>query len=155
MRARVRGGVPVQHPSLYGPPPPNPRENQIREEFGGLLDKFADATASEGRNRSLLASLEFSKKRLSAEARRLLPYLAWFRGGVFEQFLLDFAQISAEAWAPVRAELVATALVNVDDSIQVNNWPYLRFPPTLPFAAHPADVLDPAAAEQRFLAVYQ
>ena len=88
---------------------------QIRDEFGQLLERFADEGAYEGRNRSLLASLEFSKRRLSQAAQQMLPYLAWFEGGVFEQFLLDFTELAPEAWAPSAAELVATALLKVEE----------------------------------------
>jgi tetratricopeptide (TPR) repeat protein len=123
---------------------------QVREEFGQMLAKFTNPGALEGRNQSLLASLEFSKKRLSAEAQRLLPYLAWFQGGVHEILLLEFAGLSADAWAAVRGELTATALLNVEEPIA-----FLRFHPTLPYAARPTDVPEPDAAERRFLETYQ
>jgi tetratricopeptide (TPR) repeat protein len=126
----------------------------IREEFHSLVDRFKDDTAPEGRNRSLLASLEFSKRHLSPEARRLLPYLAWFEGGVFEQFLLAFADLTSEAWVPLQSELVATALVTAEKVEQVKT-PYLRFHPTLPHAARPGEVPNAAEAEQRFIAVYR
>jgi tetratricopeptide (TPR) repeat protein len=126
---------------------------QIRTEFRESLDRFVREDATEERNRSLLASLEFSKKRLSEAAQEVLPYLAWFEGGVFEQFLLDFAELDPEAWSSIRAELVATALVSVEELAQFKT-PYLRFHPTLPYAASPNDVPDPEAAEGRFIAVY-
>src|SRR5262249_81053 len=94
----------------------------IRDEFGRLLERFANPGAAEERNKSLLASLEFSKKRLSAAARRVLPYLAWFQGGVFESVFLGFAELTAEAWAPVRAELEATALLSGEEGFST---PYL------------------------------
>ncbi len=128
---------------------------EIRADFAKLLERFANRDAKEGRNQSLLASLEFSRSRLSAAAQAALPWLAWFEGGVFEQFLIDFAQFDPNAWAAIRAELEATALVKVEtDGIQINNRPYLRFHPTLPYAARPGDVPDPTAAEERFIAVY-
>ena len=37
-------------------------------------------------------------------------------------------------WDGVRAELEATALVQVETDIPPNNRPYLRFHPTLPYA---------------------
>ncbi|MFO1428853.1 MAG: tetratricopeptide repeat protein [Candidatus Competibacteraceae bacterium] len=126
---------------------------QIREDFGKLVAQFANGDAFEQRNSSLLASLIFSTRRLSANAQAVLPYLAWFQGGVFEQFLLAFTELDAAAWETVRAELVATALLKVEHLPQFNT-PYLRFHPTLPYAARPETVLDPAAAEQRFIAVY-
>jgi len=118
------------------------------------LAQFANGDAFEQRNSSLLASLTFSTRRLNAKAQAVLPYLAWFQGGVFEQFLLDFTELDAAAWEAVRAELVATALLKVEHLPQFN-MPYLRFHPTLPYAARPETVTDPAAAEQRFIAVYQ
>jgi hypothetical protein len=127
---------------------------RIRDEFGQLLESFAEAGAYEGRNRSLLASLEFSKRRLSPAALAALPYLAWFAGGVFEDNLLHFTELAPEAWDAIRVELVATALVKVEDDWQFNKRPYLRFHPTLPYAARAADVPDADAAEQRFIAVY-
>src|SRR6185295_18033578 len=48
---------------------------KIRAEFGALLERFTDDAAYEGRNRSLLASLEFSKRRLSVAAQAALPAL--------------------------------------------------------------------------------
>lgn len=125
----------------------------IREEFDRLLARFADGSAFEGRNRSLLASLAFSSRRLSQAAQAALPYLAWFAGGAFEVCILDFTGLEPEAWAAIRAELVATALVKVEEWPQFNS-PYLRFHPTLPYAARAEAVPDPAAAEQRFIAVY-
>jgi tetratricopeptide (TPR) repeat protein len=136
--------------SLVAPHFKTLRPKQVREEFGPLLGKFEDPGAREGRNRSLLASLESSKKRLSEAARGVLPYLAWFHGGVFEQFFLDFVKLSLEAGVPIRAELVATALLSVEEPAS-----YLRFHPTLPYAARPEQVPDPEGARQRYLAVYQ
>ena len=127
--------------------------DEIGGELGELIEQFADGTALEQRNQSLLASLEFSKRRLSEAARAVLPYLAWFRGGVFEQFLVDFAELDAEAWAAVRAELVATALVRVEE-IGWSTTPFLHFHPTLPFAARATDVADAEATEERFVGLY-
>ncbi|MFC1718199.1 hypothetical protein ACFL6S_31375, partial [Candidatus Poribacteria bacterium] len=126
---------------------------QIRTEFGDLIDHFANMGAYEERNSSLLASLEFSKKRLSEEAQKVLPYLAWFQGGVFELSFLPFAELTPEKWAAVRSELVATALVSVEE-LKGFTTSYLRFHPTLPHAASPGDVKEPGESEERFIAVY-
>jgi len=126
---------------------------QIRAEFRQLLARFADETAYELRNRSLLASLEFSKKRLSESAQKVLPYLAWFESGVFELFLLEFMGLDPEAWASIRAELEATTLVSVEELPQFKT-PFIRFHPTLPYAASPIDVPDSEAVEERFIATY-
>jgi len=124
---------------------------RIRKEFGEHLNEFAEDSAFEGRNRSLLASLRFSARHLSPAAQQTLPYLAWFEGGVFEAILLDFTQLSPDTWAAIRNELAATALVKVEGV----GIPYLRFHPTLPYAARPGDVPgEPAEAETRFIQVY-
>ena len=57
--------------------------SQIRAEFDRLLPTFVDDTAS-GRNRSLLASLDYSLRRLGAEQRALLGRLTVFEGGASE-----------------------------------------------------------------------
>ena len=54
---------------------------QILNDFAQLVEKFANGDAFESRNRSLLASLTFSTRRLSAKAQAVLPWLAWFQGG--------------------------------------------------------------------------
>jgi len=125
----------------------------IRQEFDQLLARFADGSAFEGRNRSLLASLTFSSRRLSQAAQDVLPYLAWFAGGAFELSILNFTGLDPEVWAAIRTELLATALVKVEALPGFTN-PYLRFHPTLPYAARAEAVSDPAAAEERFIAVY-
>jgi len=126
---------------------------EIRHDYAVLLERFADERAYEGRNRSLLASLEFSRQRLSAAAQAALPYLAWFEGGAFERFILDFANLQPEAWQPIRDELAATALVQVEQLEEFSS-PYVRFHPTLPYAARREEVPDPEGAEERFVGVY-
>ncbi len=84
--------------SLVAPHLKTLRPAEIRAELGRGLARFADASAEEKRNRSLLASLEFSTRRLSKEARGVLPYLAWFEGGTFESRVRSFSQLDAEVW---------------------------------------------------------
>ncbi len=62
--------------------------------------------------------------------------------------------MEADALQPLRAELVDTALVKVEEIAGFNS-PYWHFHPTLPYAARPEQVPDPDAAEQRFIAVYR
>jgi tetratricopeptide (TPR) repeat protein len=126
---------------------------EIRADFGSLLEKFANPDAREDRNKGLRASLEFSRRRLSPAAQAMLPWLAWFGGGVFEAFLLDFAELTPDTWHPIRAELEATALLKVE-TLERFTTPYLRFHPTLGYAARPEEVPDPEAASQRFIEVY-
>ena len=68
------------------------------------------ADSDQERNTSLLASLEFSRRHLSAAARAALPWLGLFRGGVFEEHLPDVSQIDPAAWEPIRRELQGIAL---------------------------------------------
>ena len=126
---------------------------EIRHDYAVLLERFTDERAYEGRNRSLLASLEFSRRRLSAAAQAALPYLAWFEGGAFEQSILNFAGLQPEAWNGIRDELAATALVQVEE-VEGFSSPYVRFHPTLPYAARREEVPDPEGAEERFIGVY-
>ncbi len=127
---------------------------EIREKFTHHLSRFTNETAYESRNRSLLASLAFSASRLSPMTREILPWLAWFRGGVFEYNLLAFTELPTEKWEPIKTELTATALVNTEE-LEIFNTPFLRFHPTLPYAVRPSDAPDREAAVKRFIAVYQ
>lgn len=138
--------------SLVGPHLKSLKPAEICADFGGLLDRFKDETAEEGRNKSLLASMAFSTSRLSEAARAVLPWLAWFQGGAFEDDILAFTQLSPDAWSTIRAELEATALLRVEEA--GFNFPFLRFHPTLPYAARRQEVGEVELAEQRFVAVY-
>lgn len=86
---------------------------QICQEFGALLDEFVSSEPDEERNRSLRASLAFSLRHLSDRARALLPWLAWFSGGVLETQVRVFTNLTPEALHPLRAELVSTALIRL------------------------------------------
>lgn len=127
---------------------------EVMAEFHELLDSFVNEGAAEERNRGLKASLAFSVRRLSDAARRVLPYLAWFDGGAFEVNIIEFIGIEETAWDAVRAELASVALVRAEDGVLVGGRPYLRFHPTLAFAARPEEVAEPEAAA-RFVGVYQ
>lgn len=139
--------------SLVGPHLRSLTPAEICEDFESLLGQFKDESAEEGRNRSLLASLAFSTSRLSAEAQAVLPWLAWFQGGTFEDHILAFTQLSPDAWSAIRSELEATALLQVEE-LEAFKVPFLRFHPTLPYAARRQEVGEVEAAEQRFVAVY-
>lgn len=125
---------------------------QIAGDFATLLDTFRGEAEVE-RNQSLLASLEFSTRRLGEAAQTALPWLGLFRGGVFEQVLLDVSELEPAAWEAARQDLEATALVRVEREILYGKRPYLRFHPTLAYRAASA---APASDEvrQRFVAVY-
>ena len=132
----------------------------ILRDYAKLLERFADDKAYEGRNKSLLASLEFSRQRLSESARNALPYLAWFEGGVFEQFLLAFAELEPEAWSLIRDELAATALIHVEEVHRIQHALH-SLPPHAVLCRADATPLPASgragpggACEDRFIAVY-
>ena len=128
----------ADHPlsiELVGPHLKRLTPEEIGRDFGKLLDEFKSAEADVERNRSLLASLAFSTRRLSAGAQAALPWLGLFSGGVFEAVLLGVSQMDPAAWETVRAELEATALLRVERDILLADRPYLRFHPTLAYAA--------------------
>ncbi|MEP7008774.1 MAG: TIR domain-containing protein [Acidobacteriota bacterium] len=111
----------ADHPlslELVGPHLRTLTPEAIRADFGTLLVE-ARQKAHEGRNESLLASLEFSKKHLSPAAREALPWLGLLHGGVFEQRLLDVSQLTPVEWKPIRRKLEGIALLRVVDGIQV------------------------------------
>jgi tetratricopeptide (TPR) repeat protein len=75
---------------------------------------------------------------------------------VFEQKLLELSQLAPEVWEPIRRELEGIALLRVQDDLQIDGRPFLRFHPTLAAAAAAA---DPTLAQnpeirQRFLGVH-
>nr|VFJ86396.1 MAG: Tetratricopeptide repeat-containing protein [Candidatus Kentron sp. H]VFJ88269.1 MAG: Tetratricopeptide repeat-containing protein [Candidatus Kentron sp. H]VFJ95491.1 MAG: Tetratricopeptide repeat-containing protein [Candidatus Kentron sp. H] len=125
---------------------------QIRAEFAQLLERFVDEDHPEARNRSLLASLDFSVQRLSPAARAVLPMLAWFQGGVFERFLLDFIELERVNWFWIREELMDTALIRLE-KLPGFAIPYLNLHPTLAFLSSP-EARETSALGERFLVVY-
>lgn len=140
--------------SLVGPHLTSLKPAEICTDFAGLLDRFTDETAGEERNKSLLASLAFSTSRLSAAARAVLPWLAWFQGGAFQNQILAFSQLAPDVWLAIRDELGVTALLRVEEVPGFTN-PFLRFHPTLPYATRRQEVGEVEAAEQHFVEVYQ
>src|SRR5437764_12574846 len=127
----------ADHPlslELVGPHLRTRTPAEIRAAFVTLLSEFRQS-APEGRNESLLASLEFSRRHLGTAAREAFPWLGLFRGGVFEDLLLDVSGLSAETWEPIRRELEGIALLRAEANLQVSGRPYLRFHPTLATAA--------------------
>jgi tetratricopeptide (TPR) repeat protein len=126
----------------------------IRADFGKFLAKFQQG-APEGRNQTLLASLEFSRCHLSPAACEALPWLGLFSSGVFEDNLLDVSQLAPEIWEPIRRELEGLALLRVEDDLKIAHRPFLRFHPTLAsFGADPTLAQSPEI-RQRFIGVYR
>jgi tetratricopeptide (TPR) repeat protein len=161
----------ADHPlsiELVGPHLEDLAPETIVRDFHELLDRFQreenerekkEKQGKRARNASLLASLEFSTNRLSEDAQEALPWLGLFRGGVFEDNLLDVSEMEPEAWDKARGELEATALVRVESDVtfgpsEGEKRPYLRFHPTLPSAAARRPLADPDAARRRFIGVY-
>ncbi|WP_437657146.1 CHAT domain-containing protein [Sorangium sp. So ce1182] len=120
----------------------------IDEEFATLLPTFTDDTET-GRSRSLMASLEYSLRRLSEEQRALLIRLAPFEGGASEDALLAITEIPEGAWAKLRPALEQAALIRAE---QVDGgWaaPFLRFHPVLaPYLRMKAGAEDEALRER-------
>ncbi|MGO9470350.1 MAG: tetratricopeptide repeat protein, partial [Isosphaeraceae bacterium] len=126
---------------------------QIRADFGKLVETMKQQS-DEGRNTSLLASLEFSRRHLSAAARAALPWLGLFSGGVFEDNFLDVSQIEPAAWEAIRSELQDIALLRTEDDIQIADRPFLRFHPTLAIASADSTLAGKPETRERFLQVY-
>lgn len=103
---------------------------RIRDDFAALLPHFADDTET-GRNRSLLASLEYSLRRLTEEQRALLPRLALFQGGASEHILLAITKIPETEWAALQSTLEQAALLTVERIHEAMEVPFLHFHPVL------------------------
>ena len=152
----------ADHPlslELVGPHLKTLTPEAIRQDFAALLSRFEQEAplgpdGKPGRNSSLLASLEFSRRHLSPAARAALPWLGLFTGGVFEQPFLDVSQITPEAWEPIRRELQSIALVRAEDGIKIGKRPFLRFHPTLASAAADGTLAQQPEIRERFLQVY-
>jgi tetratricopeptide (TPR) repeat protein len=146
----------ADHPlslELVGPYLGRLTPEQIRADFGKLVATMRQH-AEEGRNTSLLASLEFSRRHLSDAARAALPWLGLFSGGVYEDNFLDVSQIEPAAWEAIRAELQGIALLRTEDDILIRDRPFLRFHPTLAIASADAALAEKPEARKRFLGVY-
>ena len=147
----------ADHPlslELVGPHLRTLTPEEIRADFGRLLTQFERKDADQGRNRSLLASLEFSRRHLSPAARAALPWLGLFSGGVFEGNLLKVSQIEPAAWEPIRTEFQGIALLRMEDDIQLAGRPFLRFHPTLAIASADSTLAEQPETRQRFIGVY-
>lgn len=147
----------ADHPlslELVGPHLRTLTPESIRADFSTLLVKFRQE-APEGRNTSLLASLEFSRRHLSDGAREALPWLGLFSGGVFETILIDVSQIIPEEWEPMRRELESIALVRTEVDLKIGDRPFLQFHPTLSFAVADTSVAQRPELRERFVAAYR
>ncbi len=146
----------ADHPlslELVGPHLRRLTPDQIRADFGELVETMKQ-DSDQGRNTSLLASLEFSRRHLSDAARDALPWLGLFSGGVFEDNFLDVSQIEPAAWEAIRTELQGIALLRPEDDIQIGDRPFLRFHPTLAIASADSTLAEKPETRERFLHVY-
>jgi len=118
--------------------------SKIRADFAALLPKFADDTTT-GRNKSLLASLDFSLQRLSKEQQALLFLLAPFEGGASEVDLQVITEIPQMEWAMLRSALGQAGLVQVEHLPEATFATFLRFHPVLlPFIRNQLQARDAA-----------
>jgi tetratricopeptide (TPR) repeat protein len=125
-------------PSLGELPPA-----KIRTDFEALLPRFVDDTTT-GRNRSLLASLDYSLRRLSKEQQALLPRLAPFEGGAHQDILLAITKIPETAWVSLYAALEQAGLVTAEWVYEDLATPFLHFHPILiPFLRSLPNADDP------------
>lgn len=146
-----------RHPlsvELVGPSLATERADAI---VAGLAEAVAATDDGGGetaeRMRALRGALDWSIARLAPEAREALPWLALFRGGVFEQCLLDVSQMPAAPWVVARTALARTGLVRVDEAVQVAGRPHLGLHPTLALLDDGGRSAE-AAVRQRFVEVY-
>ncbi len=102
----------------------------IRAEFATRLPRFVDDRET-GRNRSLLASLDYSLRRLSEEQRILLARLAVFEGGASEDDLLAITEIPKATWTMLRSALEQVALITAKRVHEDVRVPFLHFHPIL------------------------
>ena len=120
---------------------------QLTADFSTLLPRFQDDTET-GRNRSLLASLEYSLRRLSQAQRALLPRLALFEGGASENNLLAITEIPELEWMQLRSALEQAALLTAEQ-VEGIAVPYLHFHPVLaPYLRSQPGADDPALRER-------
>ncbi|HEY1353099.1 MAG TPA: CHAT domain-containing protein [Ktedonobacteraceae bacterium] len=120
----------------------------IRADFAQLLPGFVDDTTS-GRNRSLLASLDYSLCRLRQEQRAYLARLALFEGGANEADLLAITQIPEAEWATLRPALEQAALLVAEQMHEAIAVPFLHFHPVLiPSLRQEAGTQEEAAEER-------
>ncbi len=124
----------------------------IRADFAKLLPRFVDDTAT-GRNRSLLASLDYSLQRLTEEQRKLLPRLALFEGGASEDDLLAITEIPESEWAKLRPALEQAALLTAE-RVEDFTAPFLRFHPVLAPYLRSQPSADDTALRERYTQRY-
>jgi tetratricopeptide (TPR) repeat protein len=91
------------------------------------LETLLAAELQDEKDRCLIASLNLSLQRLDKNLLAVLPRLGVFQGRAFEKLILDVTQFTPEQWQELKAALLRTGLVQVEE-IEI---PFLRFHPTL------------------------
>jgi tetratricopeptide (TPR) repeat protein len=127
---------------------------EIRDNFAALLPQFADDYES-GRNRSLLASLDYTLRRLTDAQRALLVRLAPFESGAEERNLLTITEIPEGDWNPLRSALEQAALLTVEHVHANIDALFLRFHPVLAPYLRSRPGSDDAALQARYVQRYQ
>ena len=108
------GGHPLAL-ELLAPQIPRLGPQRVLDELSALLGRI-EQTSPEGRNRSMWASLDFSIRHLSDQARAALPAVALLAGGCLENMAAMVVGLEPDAWQEVRNELERTGLVRVEGS---------------------------------------
>ncbi len=126
----------------------------IYDNFMRLLVTFKDDTAT-GRNRSLLASLEYSLRRLGDAQRALLPRLAPFEGGASEDDLLAITEIPEAEWAALRVAMEQAALLRAERVHYAIAVPFLHFHPILAPYLRTQPGADDQALRERYAVRYR
>src|SRR6266566_200806 len=126
---------------------------KIKADFSSLLPRFADDTET-GRNSSLLASLDYSLRRLSEAQHALLPRLALFEGGASEAELLAITEIPESEWVKLRQALEQAALLTAEHIHDQVSVPFLRFHPVLAPYLRSQPGADDAALRERYTQRY-
>ncbi len=122
-------------------------------DFSALLERFSDDTAT-GRDRSLLASLEYSLRNISKDQQSLLPNLVYFEGGAWEPDLIRVMDIAQKDWESLRTTLMQVALLTTEQVYPGIDEPYIRFHPIfIPYLRHKFGLND-TTLRQRYIEAY-
>lgn len=127
---------------------------KVQADFASLLRTFQDDDQATGRNRSLLASLDYSLQRLSDKQRALLPRLAPFEGGALELNLLNVTQMSQDEWNDLRQVLEQTGLLMQEQTFVGIKAPFQHFHPVLAPYLRGLPGADDAALRERYVTNY-
>jgi tetratricopeptide (TPR) repeat protein len=127
---------------------------KVQADFASLLRAFRDDDQVTGRNRSLLASLDYSLQRLSEEQRALLPRLAPFEGGALELNLLNVTGMSQDEWNDLRQALEQAGLLTQEQTFPGIKAPFQHFHPVLAPYLRSLPGADDATLRERYVTNY-